>query len=418
MKIILSKNRINVLSISFASLCSKATLFLLYLYVARSVEVAEYGLLTSSTEFIGVFLVVCSFGFQMASVREYKKATIKGEEGSVIFDKILLLRLIMGAAVFLIAIGVCVLLYAGTANYSLIMMLAPMVLLEPWENHYYTFFWSRSELHIPALAEVIKVIIYASIFFLLSWIDEVSVVNVVISSLLGYTASLVFKGLWAKYKWGYRIRIERDWGFIRRFFSASFYFGIVSVLYILSLRVDIQMLNQISSQEQVGLYSAAWQLVQIGIIFIQAISTSIFPTSMARMHEKSYRAGLQKRLFQITLLLLLGCLVATFSAPLAIDTLYGSEYASAALVFSIIVWYLPMRLFSIFASQMLESGVWYKRRVFIYAVPLGGNVLCNLWLIPHYGAVGAAVSALISNMVLLLSLHYFAKRYEEVFFDA
>lgn len=416
MKVQLSRGKLNVLSLSLASLFAKAALFFLYVYVARQVGPDSYGLLTSSTEFVGIFLVVCSFGFQMASVRACRQSDLAQVSSDILFNKVLFLRLVVGLFVFLLAVISCFLLYWGTPNYYPIMLLSIMVLFEPLENHYYTLFWSRSELYVPAIAEVAKIFVYVFVFVAISVLSTVSVYGLMVSSLCGYITSLLFKMLWARKMWGYKVRVLVDIPFSRRFFCESFYFGVVSALYILSLRVDIQMLNQLEGKEQVGIYSAAWQLVQVGIIFIQAISTSIFPNSMANIHLESYRERLRRKILMLSFLVSLGCFLCTFIAPFVIELIYGSGYQAAGVVFAIIIWYLPIRLFAIFPSQILESGVWYKRRIAIYFLPLVVNILLNLYLIPSYGAIGAASSALISNALLGFLLLYYSRMYEKKFF--
>lgn len=410
----LSKVHINTFLLVGSSLLTKAVLFFLYIYVARLLGPTNYGLITSSTEYVGIFLIVATFGFQMASVREFR--TPESSYGIEIFNKILPMRLFFGLISFLSCFFINIILYWGSDNFYLILILSIVILFEPLENHFYTFFWAHEELKYPAIGEVCKVLVYVLSFFFLNALMGISVLNLIIASVGGYLSSLFVKYFFLVRKYDYTFSIDWDKAFLKRFFQQSFYFGIVSILYICSLRVDVQMLNLLSGNKEVGYYAVGWQIVQVGIVFVQALSTALFPNSMKSIHEYQYRNNLKKKLNKLVFLMILFCILATILSPYILIILYGKEYKPAALVFSLLIWYLPMRLYGIVGSQILESGTWYKKRIYIYATPLAFNVLLNSFIIPIYGAIGAAISALFSNLLLLLLIYYYSIKYEALFF--
>ena len=100
--------------------------------------------------------------------------------------------------------------------------------------------------------------------------------------------------------------------------------------------------------------------------------------------------------------------MATFLSDSIIKLLYGTAYGNSALLLNLLVWYLPMRLFAVWGSQILESGAWYKKRVLIYITPLAINIVLNYIYLPLYGAQAAAVIALISNFAFIYSKKYYS----------
>lgn len=121
------------------------------------------------------------------------------------------------------------------------------------------------------------------------------------------------------------------------------------------------MLNVICGSTEVGYYSVAWQMVQIGIVFIQSLSTSLFPNSVQKIHLRSFRMKLLKYITYLTIFVILCALLVTFLSDSIIELLYGRAYSNSVLLLNLLVWYLPMRLFAVWGSQILESGAWYKK---------------------------------------------------------
>ena len=133
------KNKVfsNIVYLVSSSLITKIVLFLFYIYVARILGPNGYGYISSSTEYLGLFLIFATFGLQMAIVRE---ASRNSDNQIGLFNKILPARFVFSIISFVFCITICYFLYWDTVNFHLIMILAIMVLLQPLEDHCYSFF--------------------------------------------------------------------------------------------------------------------------------------------------------------------------------------------------------------------------------------------------------------------------------------
>ena len=330
------KNKVigNIAYLVSSSLITKIVLFLFYIYVARILGPNGYGYISSSTEYVGLFLIFATFGLQMAIVREASRNLDNQIE---LFNKILPARFVFSIISFVFCITICYFLYWDTVNFPLIMILAIMVLLQPLEDHCYSFFWVKQELKFVAFGELVKIVVYIGSFILLNVLFGLQLTNLVISTLLGFLCSILFKMKWLKRRYGYQYQFIIDIPYIRKVFYISFYFGIVSIIYVYSLKIDIQMLNVICGSTEVGYYSVAWQMVQIGIVFIQSLSTSLFPNSVQKIHLRSFRMKLLKYITYLTFFVILCALLATFLSDSIIKLLYGTAYGNSALLLNLLV---------------------------------------------------------------------------------
>ena len=129
-----------------------------------------------------------------------------------------------------------------------------------------------------------------------------------------------------------------------------------------------------------------------------AIVASVFPRIIKSRLEDEVKAYKQNQALLSALLLLAFSAAATlsFSSVPLINFLYGAEYAEAATILRVHAWA------GIFVALGFAGGRWFINeglQMFqLYKTILGAvaNILLNYILIPNFGAVGAAISTLIS----------------------
>ena len=105
------KNKVfsNIVYLVSSSLITKIVLFLFYIYVARILGPNGYGYISSSTEYLGLFLIFATFGLQMAIVRE---ASRNSDNQIGLFNKILPARFVFSIISFVFCITI-VIFYIG-----------------------------------------------------------------------------------------------------------------------------------------------------------------------------------------------------------------------------------------------------------------------------------------------------------------
>jgi PST family polysaccharide transporter len=175
---------------------------------------------------------------------------------------------------------------------------------------------------------------------------------------------------------------------------------IVSTLFVvILLRTDQIMLGQMRGDKQVGIFSAALALSEVWYFVPIAITSSVFP---AVAHAwKTDKKLFYQRLRQLYILMVWMSLAVAIPLTLfsgqIVAVLYGSDYHSTATVLSIHCWA------ALFLFLGVVSNMWYLlenlNHYTLYRCIVGAtvNVVLNLFLIPEYGARGAAVSTLVAQ---------------------
>ncbi|BBY87355.1 flippase [Mycolicibacterium tokaiense] len=165
-----------------------------------------------------------------------------------------------------------------------------------------------------------------------------------------------------------------------------------------NLKIDQVMLGVISTPTEVGLYAVAARLSEVWYFVPEIIVSSLFASILrARLDDpEAYQKQLQK---VYTLLAWLGisvAVVATVIGPPLIRLLYGQEYSASGTLLVVHIWagvFMSMR--ALFSKWLIAEEL-LKFSLYTQAAGAVTNVLLNLLLIPVYGAMGAAVSTVIS----------------------
>lgn len=184
-----------------------------------------------------------------------------------------------------------------------------------------------------------------------------------------------------------------------KMFSKGKYYVISAMMITVFAQTDKIMLKIMLGEVSVGYYAAAISCAGATSFVFSAIIGTARPIILEAKEGLPF--GYKKRLvllYSIIIYLSLAQnIVVAIFADLMIDILYGVQYQLAVPVLRILVWYTT---FSYLGSA---RGVWilaeekYHLTWRVNLCGAGANVILNSFLIPKYGAEGAAVASLITQ---------------------
>lgn len=167
-------------------------------------------------------------------------------------------------------------------------------------------------------------------------------------------------------------------------------------------RLNVLMLGYFKTPEEVGHYSAAYTFAFIFPLITGTITTVLFP-KISAISQKDQLRRYVKKAIKFTAPIIFPIIILLFISRPLILFIYGPEYLSSATVFQII---LCGFAFSVIANPIgLAIYSLNKPEVpaYLNILQLILNFVGNLFLIPPFGAIGAA-SVLLS--VKLLAMIY------------
>ena len=178
--------------------------------------------------------------------------------------------------------------------------------------------------------------------------------------------------------------------------------------------IDMLMLGVMSNPQQVGLYSAAYRIVN-QVLFTYYLLTQVLYPQLARQDLQQRMRMLKPRI----LFSLLGVGVA-IAAVLSISRrpvlaiLFGHQFLPAALLLLLLAWAIPFDFLTSYLSNAYIAWGMEKKILLCTIVAAGSNIVLNLIWIPSYGATAAAVNTLISYVIFLIGLALTGRYAEEL----
>lgn len=174
--------------------------------------------------------------------------------------------------------------------------------------------------------------------------------------------------------------------------------GFLKVLY---LRIDQILIGRLCGESEVGIYSVAVRISEGFIILPMILNSTLLPAvvASAKQSEQQFNDRMLRlyRLFAFT-----GYAIAiplTFFAGPIIRLLFGAAYAPAASMLVVLSWsVLFIGLGTARGTHMIALN-WTRRHAATNLLGAVFNIGLNLWLIPIYGGMGAAIASLAAYAV-------------------
>lgn len=203
------------------------------------------------------------------------------------------------------------------------------------------------------------------------------------------------------------ISLHFDWLIIRNMLRLGMVYAISLLVINLNYRFDVIMLDNMSSQYEVGIYSKGANIIQFLWQIPMLLSTIIFARSAVSKDNLafSYKVAQLLRISFIAISIL--CLVLMFFSTSLIVGLFGIEFQGSATVLKYLIpGVLFLTVFKVMNMDLAGKGL---PSVSLKAMIPGLliNIVANYLLIPNFGANGAAIASTISYSISSLIFIYF-----------
>ena len=390
----------NFLSLMSSQIISRVIQLIIFAYLARVLGKSGFGIFSFGLAFAFLFVIIADFGLSNLIVREIsrnKKSASKYLSNSII------IKLLLSAIAFVSAY-----LFLNIAGYSeemktIAYIMLGFTLIQSFTELCYAIFRAFERMHYDAFIKILRMLILAGIIFYL-----IKNNYGLLASSMAFLATefiILIIAFFITYTRFIKISFEFDYGFSKSLLKKSSLFFLSLVFSSLYMYIDVIMLSKMRSTAEVGIYSAATNIV-ISLIFIPLMyGNSIYPV-LSRFYvdsKKSLRLAYEK---SFKYMLLIGLPVAAGIYILSdkiILLLYGKEYAASAIALSILSGYLFLKFLNPVTGFTLMAINKQGSRLFSQGLAALINIILNLILIPLYGFVGAAFATLITEIAFFIA---------------
>lgn len=189
--------------------------------------------------------------------------------------------------------------------------------------------------------------------------------------------------------------------------------GLIPVVNAVYARADVFLLTSLASWADVGLYSAAMRFIELARTLPPAYARALYPV-LARLRtasETEYRALVQRSL-RTNLLITAPIVLGLFGVGGRVLTLlYGPQMAAAVPSLRILTWTLLPLSIAIMLAQVLFSANRQAIDLRVNLIAAVASVGLGAFLIPRFGAAGAATSTLASATLYAFLQYWWTRKY-------
>lgn len=205
-----------------------------------------------------------------------------------------------------------------------------------------------------------------------------------------------------------KIKMQFDFPYWKKFLKESAPMGIATIITFIYFKMDTILLSVMKSSADVGIYNAAYKVLE-NITFFPAMIAGLVMPIMARsiFANKSRFTEISNKTFKVFVILVVPLIVGTlFLADNIISLIGGAGFFEAGQVLRILVFALACIFFGQFFNTILIVGNLQKKLMWTLGLAAAGNVILNLIFIPKFSYISAAWVSVITEFFVAIATAY------------
>ncbi len=415
------KNLLFVLAVNI--LVKPAWIFLIDRTVQNRVGNADYGTYLALFNLSVIFQIILDFG-----LTNYNSRAIAREPDKLgqIFPSMLSARVVL--AVLYMALTCIMGIIMGYGTHEMLMLAAVLVfqslsaLMQFFRSNVAGLHKFRTDGVLSILDRFLMIIVCGILLlipatgdhFKIEWFVYVQIACYAAGAIVSY---IVLKKI-AKTSFKFTMHLPN----VLKIMRESLPYAALIFLMSIYTRVDTIMLKRMLGTEgdvQNGIYAHSYRLLDMGNMFGVMFASMLLPMFGRMLLQKENIQPLIQLCVNILLPLSVMVAVASgfYGAPL-IQALYHHATESEGLLFALLMASFPAFCMMYVYSTLLTANGSMRLLISIAAVGVVLNICLNLWLIPLYQAVGAAISALITQTAVTVGFIVFSGKKLRLPFNA
>ncbi len=190
-------------------------------------------------------------------------------------------------------------------------------------------------------------------------------------------------------------------------------FGLASLFHLIYFQSDIILVKYLSGSEVAGYYNVSFTIIVAIYIFPSVIYQKFLLPKIHRWahhdRERFYTTYRKGNFIMFVIGVIAMVLIWLLSSSL-IPILFGDKYIDAVVLLNILALSIPIIFVASSVGATLVTQEHMRKKVKYMGLVAIINIILNIILIPSYGAIGAAVATVISNIMLLIIFYYASEK--------
>lgn len=399
----------NTVSLVAAEGVSRVMAFVLTIYIARSLGVYDFGAYSTAVSFVFLFSVFIEIGLSTYVYREISKnnaASTQYINGALILQ--IILSVVAGLAVFVAA---------DIANYPLetriiISLLWFWMIAISLGRMIRVVFKAHQRMEFDALGTIIEngtrfILVFLALHFG-HGVRGIAIASIASALLmLGVSLWLATSG-----KYIYLNQMQWDTTFLIGLLKAAWPFALSMIASVVMYRISVVVLSIMQGDYAVGIFNASFKFT-MALFFIPGLICNAFFPKLSQLNNTN-NIDFSKiiiLLMRYIFMLMYPILMVIFIfSPQIIGLIYTDDFSPTISLLQILVWVNFFNSGTYIGIYALNAANYEKTVMKVMFVGISVKVATTVIMVMLRSYTGAAISALISEIIVTVLLFYSLQR--------
>lgn len=379
--------------------------FFVGILTARYLGPSNYGLINYAAAYTAFFFSVCTLGINSIIVKEFIDNPSK--EGEILGTS-LILRGVSSIFSAITIVAISSVLDSNEPITKIVVILYTISLVFQIFDMFNYWFQSRLQAKYTAIASLIAYTITA-IYKIILLVTNQPVTLFALSISIDYISVALILFYFYKKEGGGKLSFSFKYG--KNLLKKSYHFILPSLMVAIYGQTDKMMLKHMINETEIGYYATAVSLCSVWCFVLNAIIDSVNPSIMKSYQddEKSFIKYNKVLYFIVFYISIFVSILFTVFGKLIIQILFGEAYLPTVSSLRIITWYTAFSYLGVARNAWIVCKNKQRYLKYLYFSSAVLNVILNILFIPKYGAVGAALASLISQISTVIIVPFFIK---------
>lgn len=372
--------------------------------LTRALGPSGFGIYSTIFAYLFLFSTLADMGLGVMLTRDISRQD--GDESEII-SRYFSLRLILVLAAALAAVVIVFFIpqYSNTVKQGVFLGVSYMVFTSLTQV-LIGLFQKHLKIYLVSIADIVSRLAQLALLLVALWYGSGSVVLFVVITALSELVHFLVVWHFSRHMalFGFQVDYEK----LKKTLRAALPIAISLLFVMLYFKMDTVMLSLMRASGEVGIYAAAYKVLEV-LIFVPSILAGLIMPLLAKeaVHSSQRFKKIMSLSFDAIAALALPCVaILIILAPQIIRIVGGPQFSGAIVILQILA---PAVLFIFFGSlggnalvalNLQAKGVW------VYGLGAAVNFAANLIFIPRFGAVAAAWNTVITEALVTLGMFY------------
>ena len=377
--------------------------FIWTILMARYLGVDKYGIFGFATSLTGILAVAMDLGISSHIVRNI---STDYNSAPKYLGNAIPLKIIFIVGTLILTLITLILMKSNELVITVTLLFTIEMIFKSYINLFNGSFQAFEEGKYQGIGNTL-ITILTLIFILITIFADLGIIGIAISYITANLIALLYE-YYVLNKHIVKPKFELDLSFCKKITIFALPFAITGLLYTIYYSIDVVMLTNIVGDHATGIYNAAYKLISVLTIFYSVYTAVIFPV-MSRFFkndETMLLISFEKSIKYLMFLIIPFAIATILYASNVIQLIYGHNYDDASSVLSILIWTVCLLFISGACNTLLNASHKETTVTKIYAIAAAFNICLNLFMIPHFSYNGAAITTVLSDVLIVILQAY------------